>query len=285
MIQRNAIQSWRELGSNIEIILFGSDEGVEDIAREMGLRHVPNVACSEFGTPLISDLFRQAREMTSFDFLCYTNADIIFLQNPLQILEQISFPNFILSGRRWDLNVSSALEFKNGWKETLHERSLRDGKLHPASGMDYFIFPKDLFCGRIPPFAVGRPCWDNWFVCQARKEKIPVIDLTQVFSIVHQNHDYAATVYRKGNWAGAESERNLRLAGEIDHCFTVNDADWRLTSSGLKKSPHHLHDLWNFPVIYEDHPVLGWLMKPIVSLRMLFRKSLRRIRNSVLPAN
>ncbi|MBI3314166.1 MAG: hypothetical protein HYZ83_08035 [Candidatus Omnitrophica bacterium] len=281
MIQRNAIRSWRKAVPEAEIILFGNEEGTCYVAHEMGVRHIPEIACNEFGTPLISDLFRQARESASFDFLCYINADIILLENPLDLLQRISFPNFILAGRRWNLDIREELAFSNGWGEALRERINREGKLHPASGMDYFVFPKDLFQERIPPFAVGRPCWDNWFVCQARKEKIPVVDLTQVFLIVHQNHDFAAAVRRDGAWTGPECERNLHLAGEIDHCFTVDDADWRMDTGGLKRSPFSLHSLWRFPVIYEDDPAIGWLMRPVVDMRMKFRRQLRNLLSEI----
>ena len=36
-IQRNAIQSWMQLKPECEIILFGDDYGVSDIAKEFGL--------------------------------------------------------------------------------------------------------------------------------------------------------------------------------------------------------------------------------------------------------
>ena len=50
-IQRNAIASWTRLIPRPEIFLFGGEEGTAEIAHELGLRHFPEVARNEFGTP------------------------------------------------------------------------------------------------------------------------------------------------------------------------------------------------------------------------------------------
>jgi len=57
-------------------------------------------------------------------------------------------------------------------------------------GLDYFIFPCGLFRD-IPPFAVGRPAWDNWLVYKARSLGLPVIDATKMVTAIHQNHAYS----------------------------------------------------------------------------------------------
>jgi len=46
VIQRNAIQSWMRLHPEIEIILFGADEGTAEAAREFGLRYEPELAAA-----------------------------------------------------------------------------------------------------------------------------------------------------------------------------------------------------------------------------------------------
>ena len=43
VIQRNAIQSWKLVHENAEVILFGEEEGAEETARELGIRHAPHV--------------------------------------------------------------------------------------------------------------------------------------------------------------------------------------------------------------------------------------------------
>src|SRR2546430_17654721 len=75
MLQRNAILSWTLLRPRPEVILFGDEDGVADICRELGLRHIPCRAPSEFGTPLVSDLFGQARRLAPSGGPCYRKRD------------------------------------------------------------------------------------------------------------------------------------------------------------------------------------------------------------------
>src|SRR6185503_19261185 len=63
IIQRNAIGSWARLGGGSRVILFGDEEGTAAVPRELHLEHVPEVERNEFGTPLVSALFRAAREV------------------------------------------------------------------------------------------------------------------------------------------------------------------------------------------------------------------------------
>jgi len=41
MIQKNAIQSWKQLGEEVEIVLVGEEMGVKEIARELKVRFIP----------------------------------------------------------------------------------------------------------------------------------------------------------------------------------------------------------------------------------------------------
>src|SRR5215211_3527402 len=61
MIQRNAIKSWTLL-PDVDVILLGEETGLADAAKELGVRHLPNVARNESGIPLISSMFQLARE-------------------------------------------------------------------------------------------------------------------------------------------------------------------------------------------------------------------------------
>src|SRR5579862_4415619 len=78
-IQRNAIAQWTRLSPRPEILLFGNEEGTAAIAQEFSLRHIPEIKCNQYGTPLVSDLFEKAQTIASHDTLCYVNADIMLL--------------------------------------------------------------------------------------------------------------------------------------------------------------------------------------------------------------
>ena len=41
IIQRNAIKSWTLLHPDVEVILFGDDEGAAQACQDLGIRHEP----------------------------------------------------------------------------------------------------------------------------------------------------------------------------------------------------------------------------------------------------
>src|SRR5258705_11894455 len=86
-IQRNAIASWTRLIPRPEILLFGGEERTAEIADELGLRHFPEVARNEVGTPLLGDLFRQAEQHASTQLLGYVNADILLADDIVSTLK------------------------------------------------------------------------------------------------------------------------------------------------------------------------------------------------------
>src|SRR5262249_52353879 len=105
-IQRNAILSWTCLRPRPEIFLFGNEQGTAEIAGELGLRHIPDVARNEYGTPLVDDLFRRAEEQAGTPVLGYVNSDIILTSDFCTAIERIraKYGHFLMVGRRWDLD-------------------------------------------------------------------------------------------------------------------------------------------------------------------------------------
>ncbi len=251
VIQRNAIQSWRRLGPEVEVFLMGDDDGTSDVAGEFGLCHIPDVARNACGTPLISSLFQKAQEKARYGRLCYVNADIILMRDFTQAIRRVALemPQSLMVGRRWNLDLKEPVDFNANWEESLLTELRHRGKLYYHFAMDYFVYPKGAW-GEIPSFAIGRPGWDNWVLFQARRQGIPVVDLTQAVKVVHQNHDYS---HHPGGWTGAmkgeESKQNLQLAGQVGHAYSLLDAQYRLTQKGVKRkvtpfySPHYLYQL------------------------------------------
>ena len=88
IIQRNAIQSWINLGQQSEVILFGDDAGVGETAAEFGIKHIPEIKKNKFGTPLINSAFALAKKHASHKILTYVNADIIFLSDIISTIKQ-----------------------------------------------------------------------------------------------------------------------------------------------------------------------------------------------------
>ena len=240
IIQRNAITSWTLLHPRPEIILFGNDEGTAEAAKDIGVLHVSQIARNEFGTPLLNDFFQKAKQQASHQTLCYVNADIVLMDDFPAALGRVSaLPmKYLAVGRRWDLDVQGPLNFgSTGWQGELQAWARKAGCQRPANWIDYFVFSKE-FTDGVPPFAVGRTCWDNWLIWHARSIGLSVVDLSVEVTAVHQNHDYSH--HPKGTagvWDGEESKRNYKLAGRPWHLCTIDDATHLLSPAGLRPNP------------------------------------------------
>jgi UDP-glucose/GDP-mannose dehydrogenase family protein len=237
LIQRNAISQWARLRPRPEIILFGNEEGTAEIAQEFGLRHVPDVACNEYGTPLLSDLFEKAQTLASCNALCYVNADIILMGDFMKAVQQVASwrERFLMVGRRTDVDLDAPAIYESSDQEDrLRALVMQRGRLSFFSAIDYFVFPRGLF-PTVPEFAIGRFFWDNWIIWRARALKVAVVDASAVVLAVHQNHDYSH--HRRGQriW-GEETSQNRKLAGR--GVFNIDDATHIFTGDGIKPRPY-----------------------------------------------
>jgi len=237
-IQRNAIQSWLHLdetGKDVDIILVGQEDGMVEVAAEFGIQHLPDVACNQEGTPLVSSIFSLARAASQGTLLAYLNADIITLPDFLSTCRQVSdqAKQFLVVGQRWNLELTQDWDFGPGWDQRLRDELTTRGHLHPPAGSDYFIFPKDLFID-IPNFAIGRAGWDNWMIYHALQGGWLVIDATPSIQIIHQNHDYGHLPDGKPHYDLKESDHNIDLAGGLLHMYTVLDTNRELVDGKLR---------------------------------------------------
>lgn len=236
LIQRNAIRSWKALAAQVEIILVGDERGVRSVAREFDVVHVGEVERNQMGTPLVSSVFKQARQRARHRLLCYVNADILLLDDFLPAVDRVtlSFEKFLVVGGRWDVDVAQPLEFDEDGQEAVHALLSERGSAHPPSGSDYFVFTSEVL-NALPSFAVGRPGWDNWMIYAGRRAGLPTIDATDAITAVHQNHDYAHLKDREVHYGSPEHLQNLALGGGQKRMFNLIDCDWQLASDGLQR--------------------------------------------------
>lgn len=233
LIQRNAVRSWKQLGTEVDIVLIGDDEGVGEAAAELGVRYIADVKRNDSGTPLLSDIFRLARQTSTSPLLAYVNADILlfpdFISQAERVLAQKT--HFLMVGQRWDLDVQTGIDYKGDWQTRLRAELKERGRRHPPSGSDYFIYPRSCF-EQIPDFAIGRSGWDNWMLYEARQRHWPLIDCSDAIDIVHQDHDYQHLPNGQSHYRLPESKTNIELAGGKRRIFTLRDCDRRLTREG-----------------------------------------------------
>jgi hypothetical protein len=274
VIQINAIRSWLCLRPQCEIILFGNDEGTAEIAAELGVTHIPDIERNEHGTPLVSALFSRAQKTARYDTLCYVNSDIILLSDFLPAISRVTKKPFLIAGQRWDIDIQELLNFTSpDWETQLRTLVKNQGKLHPKTGIDYFVFPRGLY-ENMPPFAIGRGLWDNWLLYRARALKAPLIDASEVIMAVHQDHDYSHHPGgADGVWRGPEMKRNTELAGGIEHAFSLEYATRLLTLQGLKRPLKPRDMYFRLRAVSILNPNLSFLLKPLDLLLKIRQKS------------
>jgi hypothetical protein len=99
------------------------------------------------------------------------------------------------------------------------------------------VFPRGLY-QQLPPFALGRPWFDQWLIWKARHLGASVVDATPVVMAVHQNHDYSHMPdgLPPHIFLGEEGIRNEKLAGGLRHCYGIGEATHTFLATGLRRN-------------------------------------------------
>ncbi len=290
IIQRNALKSWKLLHPDVEIILFGDEEGSAEACLELGLRHQPRVKRHDSGMKYADYIFGRAQEIASHDYLCYSNCDIVLLPDFREAVRATMAwrRQFLLVSRRWDTDIGEPLDFKQeNWAAGLHELSIRTGRRQSPAYVDYFVFSRGLYKD-MPPLVIGRWYWDWWLVWKALDCGVPVIDSTQFVTAIHQNHDYG--YHSQGLQGTATDEvarRNFRLAGDGKNLRNIADATHELTRTGricrtwfrkprfqIQRFVTHLPSMLWYSVLgasYSARHAVGLDRKGIAHLRSRFK--------------
>jgi hypothetical protein len=232
MIQRNAIQSWIHLTPRPEIFLCGEEDGTSEIAAELNLSRLQNIALNDSGTPLLNGVFHRARQSTNSPLLCYVNCDIILLQAFADAVSTLraNLPKFLAVAHRWEIDLTHPLEFDHAYQLQLDQFPSGFPGHHTA--IDVFVFTRDMYL-EVPPLAIGRAWFDQWLIKDAIAHDLPVVDITKVARAIHQKHDYAHIAGgQRGAYAGEEAQRNLEIYGSIPHAFTLLNATHELLLTG-----------------------------------------------------
>jgi hypothetical protein len=277
--QINAIKSWKQLEPDIEILLFGQGEGYSEVSRELGLVWIERVGISNYGTPLITSMFELAQQKGRYPTQLYINCDIILLCNIPEILQKINKKHFLAVGQRWDIDLNEEIEFNNpNWKSSLQSRVFQDATLRPPQGSDYFLYHGNIWV-KLPTLVVGRVGYDNYLIYYCRSRGIPVVDLTEMITAVHQNHDYKhhPDGYQ-GICYGPEAELNLRK-NDKTFVFTPTDADWRISAGKLIRNYGRGNAIRYMRSLQCINQGTGW--SPIISTGLSILLGVRRLGGSL----
>ncbi len=235
IIQRNALKSWTLIHPDIEVILFGDDEGATEVCAEFGLRHEPHVERHESGMKYLNYMFARAQALARHPYLCYSNCDIILMKDFRRAFEKaVSWrEQFLLVAQRWDTDVTEAVDFTQPrWDAELHHLALTTGRLQIPDFIDFFVFSRGLY-DEVPPLVVGRSYWDHWLVWKALSKGSSVLDGSNAIVPVHQNHGYGYhPLGKQGTNDDALAMRNFDLAGKGLHLRSMLDATHCIARSG-----------------------------------------------------
>lgn len=232
VIQRNAINSWRHVERNCEIILLGDEEGVKEFAEENNCKYFPNIEKKD-GRPLISSIFKHGQELASNSFCCWINSDIILMNDFAGIIEQIKralVQNlFIVVGERVSLNIFNEIDLKED-TEKIYKLAIEKGASDGLWAIDYFLFPKGMY-NNVPPFVIGCSSYDNWLIWYCKNNHIPIINTSNVMLCIHQNHDHLSKGGFINSFSGSVAQGNQALAQGKKKCLADSDYIFEKTGS------------------------------------------------------
>ncbi len=280
IVQRNAIRSWVDLGDKVAVVLLGDEDGMAEAANELKVGHIREVERNSQGTPLISSLFEKARGVNQSPLLVYVNADILLLPDFVTAAERLlqQTQKFLMIGQRYDMDITTPLDFSEGWQERLQAECKETGKLHKPMGSDYFVFPRTCF-KQIPDFAIGRAGWDNWMIYEARQQDWRTVDATADVLVIHQQHDYSHLPGGQAHYRLPETGENVRLAGGKRHIFLLTDANWKLVNGRLEHKTLTWQRFWRevelFPLVHLHSALIANLFFAIAHPRKAYNE-LRR---------
>jgi hypothetical protein len=208
---------------------------VEEAARDAGVEHVGGLTRNDRGTPRLDSAFECVASVARSSLWCLVNADIVLLDDFPRATDRVTsaFSDFLIVGESRDLDIAAGAQLSDApVRSQLRQRALDGGRLRGYAALDYFVFPKGLF-DPLPPFLIGRACFDNWLVWRARDLRRPVVDATRSVVAVHQSHDYShVSGGLEEVYYGEEARYNEQLAGGREHIYSLHDATHRLYRQG-----------------------------------------------------
>jgi len=232
--QYNALRSWRQIFPDAEILIFGKEEGIQEIAEEIeASRFLSDLNYEPGETPCVNELFSQAHERSWGEWLCYINADIIVTSSFKQAIRQVQrfqknqgWANCLMIGQKWDVILDKEIQFdKPDWESKLITSAKKQGRPHfrngKGYGVDYFFYRRAGLWKKIPPFLIHRLWWDTflpWYAIHAKE--IPVLDATKLALVIHPLHS-------KPKPPVDEVRRNQSLAG--GHRMYCCNVPWVVT--------------------------------------------------------
>lgn len=300
-IQRNALESWLKFIKNCDVVVAGEEQGVVDVVNEYGLKLVKEIKRSKFGTPLFSEIIQKGERVADYEYICFTNGDIILLDDfttTFKILKR-SLEDFLALSIRTNLEISQRLNLDDQQIITMLKAKALESKMRRkfpsrGAGFDVAVFRKGFFKD-IPPFVVGRGnAYIRWMIYYTKMRKKPVIEISPAITAIHQNHEYTHIKDPKINLLSPSRGQNtyLPIQGEeyllnssllgVASYFSGGDIDYVLTHNGFVK-PRSMHLLFRRVIKLALLPPVTRISLPLMKIiipnregRILIKKMLEK---------
>lgn len=240
--QLNALRSWRSIGKNVEIIVFGDVPGIKNAVREVGAVHISGIETSSTGAPSFNAMVNYANIEGKYDLQIYVNCDILLNFNIIKSM-QISFEKFnkfLLVGERLDLKEKIKIDtqyphWEIGLYNLVEHAQL---KPHGPTGVDYFGFVRGLW-GNLPNVYMGRAMCDQALLHYCHKNQIPIIDASQVVTAIHQFHDYSHLDRGKLEVTEGSDKKTMATLHGLKYSLpTISDSNFFIDKNGLIINKH-----------------------------------------------
>lgn len=259
--QINALRSWRAIDPAVEIIIFGTPDGVMAAAAEIDGRVVPSIECSPSGAPLFNAMADFVRQNGRHDFQAYVNADIL-LNRTIVAATRTAYDKFadrfLLVGERMDLAQGVRLDTRlTHWPAHLLPLvQARQLAAHGPTGTDYFGFVRGGWQG-LPPVYMGRGLCDQALLHHCFGQRLTVIDATLATVAVHQFHGYEHVSGGFKQVFEGEDRATMMQAHDLRHSLpTLADGDWRFDEDGTlvpDRYRRHVLRRWELMLRYRMH--------------------------------
>ena len=217
--QDNAIRSWMALKPTPQVVLIGDRETAVQ-AKRLGVQFSE----SDGDLPSVRHIIRAGEQRAGYPVLCFLNADNVLLPTFYANIAPVVWQHerFVCIGRRTNLNVEGLIDSTSPEFATQIEQHGTQGGW---TGMDYFIYRGISLADGMPDFKIGRDFYDNWLVRRMAWGAVPLIDVSEALTVIHENHPVKPKAF------SAHQVRNRALA-RLDRRYGIKTANRRLDALG-----------------------------------------------------
>lgn len=235
--QRDAIRSWLLLKPKPQILIVGEDDSTKSVCEEFDLEIIES-EFSEYGTPFLEPMMRNAEKHAKHDIMLLVSGDIVLYQETMIAAEALpkQLDMFCACIEKTDCRVNSPpIDFNSNWVE----RTKNLNRKTVSTSGDFFMHPKGFLDALppMPPFVIGRGMCDSWLLYFSKQAGF-LVDMTQAVSMYHVKHGHKHWTNRQLG-TPPECEDNYSNNPHLKECsgFQVKNSNYTMRQDfSIKKN-------------------------------------------------